>query len=81
MAGCIKFRRLLELVLLTCCWTQVALGSPEEKTLTALYVQSPMVVDGNLDEAEWSLAHPPVRPGLIGRDVGCGPSERLRSYA
>ena len=58
MSGGIQFRRVLEIVLLICCWTQVAVGSPEEKILTALYVPSPIVVDGNLDEAEWSLAQP-----------------------
>ncbi len=46
------------ITLLGCCWTQHLLGAPEEKTLTAVYVKSGIVVDGNLDEAEWSLAQP-----------------------
>ncbi len=52
--------RLLAVVLLAGCWTQSIVGAPEEKTLTAVYIQSPIVIDGILDETEWSLAQPAV---------------------
>ena len=53
-----KVHLLLGIALLGCWWTQDIFGADEEKTLTALYITSPIVVDGTLDEAEWSLAQP-----------------------
>jgi hypothetical protein len=50
------YRRLLAVALLACCWTKGILGAPEENTLTAVYVDSPIVIDGILDEREWTLA-------------------------
>ncbi len=46
------------MALLGCCWTQEIFGAEEEKKLTAVYIQSPIVIDGTLDEAVWSLAQP-----------------------
>ncbi|MCZ6769625.1 MAG: DUF5916 domain-containing protein [Acidobacteria bacterium] len=53
-----KRHLLLGIALLGCWWTQEIFGAEEEKALTALYVSSKIVIDGNLDEAEWRLAQP-----------------------
>ena len=53
-----KAHLLLGIALLSCCCTQGILGAAGEKNLTAVYISSPMVIDGNLDETEWSLARP-----------------------
>ena len=50
--------RVFKTALLACCWTQFILGAPQEKTLTAVHIQSEIVVDGNLDEEVWNLAQP-----------------------
>ena len=34
------------------------LAAQDDKIITALYVEGPIVIDGNLDEREWSLAQP-----------------------
>ena len=49
-------KHLLAVALLASCWTQEILGAPEEKTLTAVFVDSPIVIDGILDESGWTLA-------------------------
>ena len=51
-------KHLLAVALLAGCWTQSLEGAPEEKQLTALYVSSPILIDGILDEREWTLAQP-----------------------
>ncbi|MCH7804630.1 MAG: carbohydrate binding family 9 domain-containing protein, partial [Acidobacteria bacterium] len=40
------------------CLTPVSLAQDTEKKVTAVHIQSPIVIDGNLDEPEWSLAQP-----------------------
>ncbi len=38
------------------CLTPVALAqATEEKKVTAVHIQSPIVIDGDLDEPEWNL--------------------------
>ncbi len=49
-------KHLLAMALLASSWTQGVLGAPEEKTLTAVFVDSPIVIDGILDESGWTLA-------------------------
>jgi len=49
-------KHLLAMALLASSWTQGILGAPEEKTLTAVFVDSPIVIDGILDESGWTLA-------------------------
>ena len=41
-----------------CCWTQVSLAQDPDRKVTATFIESPIVIDGNLDEAAWSLAEP-----------------------
>ena len=53
-----KRHLLLGIALLSCCCTQGILGAAEEENLTAVYISSPIVIDGNLDETEWGLAQP-----------------------
>ena len=38
--------------------TLSVLAAQDNKIITALYVESPIVIDGNLDEPAWSLAQP-----------------------
>ena len=45
-------------ILVCCCLTQTSLAQQREKKITAVYIDSPIVIDGILDEAEWSLAEP-----------------------
>ncbi len=40
------------------CFTPAALAQDPEKKVTAVRIQSSIVIDGNLDEPEWSLAQP-----------------------
>ena len=46
------------MALALCCLTPVSLAQDTEKKVTAVHIQSPIVIDGNLDEPEWSLAQP-----------------------
>jgi hypothetical protein len=46
----------LAISLLSCCAIQTIFGAPEEKKLAAVYIQSPIVIDGILDEGEWERA-------------------------
>jgi hypothetical protein len=50
--------RIAGLVLLVCSASLSVLAAQDDKTITALYVEGPIVIDGNLDEREWSLAQP-----------------------
>ena len=59
-------KHLLAVALLASCWTQSIVGAPEEKTLTAVYTQSPIVIDGILDEGEWELA--PIAGNFIQKE-------------
>ncbi len=47
---------LLGMMILGCCWTLGA--NVDDKRITAVYIEEKIVVDGNLDEPEWSLAQP-----------------------
>ncbi len=50
--------RLVGTALALCCWTQASMAQNTDRKVTALHVESPIVIDGNLDEAAWSLAEP-----------------------
>ena len=47
---------LFVILLLGCCWTLGADG--DDKKVTAVYIEGEIIVDGDLDEPEWSLAQP-----------------------
>ena len=49
---------LLGVILVCCCLSMFSLGQERDKRVTAVYIESPLVIDGDLDEAEWSLAEP-----------------------
>ena len=53
-----KPRRIIVITLLVCCGSLSFLAAQDDKTITALYVETPILIDGNLDEAVWSLAQP-----------------------
>ena len=40
------------------CLSTASLAQDPEKKITAVHIQSPILIDGNLDEPEWSLAQP-----------------------
>jgi hypothetical protein len=40
------------------CLSTASLAQDPEKKVTAVHINSPIVIDGNLDESEWSLAQP-----------------------
>jgi hypothetical protein len=40
------------------CFTPAAMAQDPEKKVTAVHIQGSIVIDGNLDEPEWSLAQP-----------------------
>ena len=48
--------RLVGAVLALCCLTQASLAQDPDRKVTALHVESPIVIDGIFDEAAWSLA-------------------------
>jgi hypothetical protein len=50
--------RFIGLVLLVWIGPLNLLVAQDDKTITALYVEGSIVIDGNLDEREWSLAQP-----------------------
>ena len=52
-----RFNLFLGTALLGCLWIPFVQGA-EDKQVTAVYITSRMVVDGNLDEPDWSLAQP-----------------------
>ena len=45
-------------VLALCCLTQASLAQDPDRKVTALHIESPIVIDGILDEAAWGLAEP-----------------------
>ena len=45
-------------ILLLCSWTTGLCADPPDKTVTALYTEDEIVVDGILDENDWNLAQP-----------------------
>jgi len=50
--------KLVRLTLILCICSQTLLASDEDRTLTAVRVESQIVIDGILDEREWSLVEP-----------------------
>jgi hypothetical protein len=50
--------KLVRLTLILCICSQTLLASDEDRTLTAGRVESQIVIDGILDEREWSLVEP-----------------------
>ena len=50
--------RLVGTALALCCWTQASLAQDPGRKVTATFIESPIVMDGILDEAAWSLAEP-----------------------
>ena len=54
--------KLVRLTLILCICAQILFASDEDRTITALYVESGIVIDGILDEREWSLVEPVKRP-------------------
>jgi len=50
--------KLVRLTLILCSSAQTLLASDEDRTVTAGYVESKIVIDGILDEREWSLVEP-----------------------
>jgi hypothetical protein len=53
-----KPRCIIGIALLVCCGSLSLLAAQDDRTITALYVEVPILIDGNLDEAVWSLAQP-----------------------
>ena len=53
-----NFVALWAIALALCCFTPASLAQDPEKKVTAVHIQSPILIDGNLDEPEWSLAQP-----------------------
>jgi len=45
-------------ILMLCSWTTGLCADPPDKKVTALYTEDEIVVDGILDEHDWSLAQP-----------------------
>ncbi len=45
-------------ILMLCSWTTGLCADPPDKRVTALYTENEIVVDGILDENDWSLAQP-----------------------
>ena len=61
LTGNTSLTQILKLVRLTfilCSCAQILFASDEDRTITALYVESGIVIDGILDEREWSLVDP-----------------------
>jgi hypothetical protein len=50
--------RIIGISLLVGAGSLSVLVAQEDKIITALYVEAPIVIDGNLDEPQWSLAQP-----------------------
>ena len=50
--------KLLSVIFVLCYWTQGLWAQSPDRKITALYTEGEIVVDGNLDEAEWNLAQP-----------------------
>lgn len=50
--------RIIGIALLVASGSLSVLAAQNDKIITALYVEAPIVIDGNLDEPEWSLATP-----------------------
>jgi len=44
--------------IVVCCWGQDILAAEEDRKVTAVYIESQIVVDGTLDEPAWKLAQP-----------------------
>ncbi len=49
---------ILGMALALSCFTPAAMAQDPEKKVTAVHIQASIVIDGNLDEPEWSLAQP-----------------------
>ena len=49
---------LISEILMVCSWTTGLCADPPDKKVTALYTEDEIVVDGILDENDWSLAQP-----------------------
>ena len=45
-------------IFLVFCSALTSLVAQDQKTITALYIDGPIAIDGNLDEPEWDLAQP-----------------------
>ena len=45
-------------LIVLCCWGQDLLAAEDERKVTAVSIEGPIVVDGNLDEPAWKLAQP-----------------------
>ncbi len=50
--------KLVRLTLIFCSCAQTLFASDEDRTITALYGESKIIIDGILDEREWSLVDP-----------------------
>ena len=50
--------RFVGAALALCCLTQASLAQDPDRKVTALHIESPIVIDGIFDEAEWNLAEP-----------------------
>ncbi len=59
--GPVKFNPiilLLGFLLVGCCVSTSSLAQQREKSVTAVYIDAPIVIDGDLDENQWNLAEP-----------------------